>query len=188
MIRAVVELVALVLQLILAILHTRDALSSRLKDGKELTVCKAADKEENDDKADQPEGGTEEKKPRCRRCCRLHSLRQCCCRCKKKRTVRLPSLRAVIIMVPHLAMLAAVVQRLVPQGVDASVGSCDSHISLLVLANFSGWLRIAEYLLRRTLVYKPKDLNRDWSPRFSALRDKYSWIRAKTAYRRRCCR
>jgi len=30
-------------------------------------------------------------------------------------------------------------------------------------------------------VYKPKYLNRDWSPRFSALRDKNSWIRAKTA-------
>ena len=28
------------------------------------------------------------------------------------------------------------------------------------------------YLLRRILVYKPKDLNRDWSPRFSTLRDK----------------
>jgi hypothetical protein len=34
----------------------------------------------------------------------------------------------------------------------------------------------AEYLLRPTLVYKPKDLNRDWSPRFSALRDKNGWI------------
>jgi hypothetical protein len=32
------------------------------------------------------------------------------------------------------------------------------------------------YLLRRILVYKPKDLNRDWSPRFSTLRDKNSWI------------
>jgi hypothetical protein len=31
-------------------------------------------------------------------------------------------------------------------------------------------------------VYKPKDLlNRDWSPRFSTLRDKNGWIRAKTA-------
>ena len=37
------------------------------------------------------------------------------------------------------------------------------------------------YLLRRILVYKPKDLNRDWSPRFSTLRDKNGWIRAKTA-------
>ena len=37
------------------------------------------------------------------------------------------------------------------------------------------------YLLRPTLVYKPKDLNRDWSPRFSTLRDKNGWIRAKTA-------
>ena len=34
-----------------------------------------------------------------------------------------------------------------------------------------GW-----YLLRDTLVYKPKDLNRDWSPRFSKLRDKNGWI------------
>jgi hypothetical protein len=30
-------------------------------------------------------------------------------------------------------------------------------------------------------MYKPKDLNRDWSPRFSTLRDKNGWIRAKTA-------
>ena len=37
------------------------------------------------------------------------------------------------------------------------------------------------YLLRSTLVYKPKDLNRDWSPRFSTLRDKNGWIRAKLA-------
>jgi hypothetical protein len=28
------------------------------------------------------------------------------------------------------------------------------------------------YLLRATLMYKPNDLNRDWSPRFSTLRDK----------------
>ena len=32
------------------------------------------------------------------------------------------------------------------------------------------------YLLRPTLVYKPKFLNRDWSPRFSTLRDKNGWI------------
>ena len=29
-----------------------------------------------------------------------------------------------------------------------------------------------QYLLRPILVYRPKDLNRDWSPRFSTLRDK----------------
>ena len=28
------------------------------------------------------------------------------------------------------------------------------------------------YLLRPILVYRPKNLNRDWSPRFSTLRDK----------------
>ena len=28
-----------------------------------------------------------------------------------------------------------------------------------------------KYLLRGILVYKPKDSNRDWSPRFSTLRD-----------------
>jgi hypothetical protein len=38
-----------------------------------------------------------------------------------------------------------------------------------------------QYLLRRILVYQPKDLNRDWSPRFSTLRDKNGWIRAQTA-------
>jgi hypothetical protein len=32
------------------------------------------------------------------------------------------------------------------------------------------------YLLRRILLYKPKDLNHDWSPRFSTLWDKNSWI------------
>jgi hypothetical protein len=37
------------------------------------------------------------------------------------------------------------------------------------------------YLLRGILTYKPTDLNRDWSPRFSTLRDKNGWIRAKTA-------
>ena len=31
---------------------------------------------------------------------------------------------------------------------------------------------LRKYLLRRIFVYKPKDLNRDWSPCFSALRDK----------------
>jgi hypothetical protein len=36
-------------------------------------------------------------------------------------------------------------------------------------------------LLRRILVYQPTDLNRDWSPRFSTLRDKNGWIQAKTA-------
>jgi hypothetical protein len=30
-------------------------------------------------------------------------------------------------------------------------------------------------------MYKPKDLNWDWSPRFSTLRDKNGWIRTKTA-------
>ena len=35
---------------------------------------------------------------------------------------------------------------------------------------------LAVYLLRRILVYKPKDLNRDGSPRFSTLRDKNGWI------------
>jgi hypothetical protein len=30
-------------------------------------------------------------------------------------------------------------------------------------------------------VYQPTDLNRDWSPRFSTLRDKNAWIGAKTA-------
>jgi hypothetical protein len=30
-------------------------------------------------------------------------------------------------------------------------------------------------------VYKPEDSNRDWSPRFSTLRDKNGWVRAKTA-------
>jgi hypothetical protein len=33
----------------------------------------------------------------------------------------------------------------------------------------------AKYLLRVTLMYKPKDLNRDWSPRFSTLRDT-NWL------------
>ena len=32
---------------------------------------------------------------------------------------------------------------------------------------------LGAYLLRPTLVYKPKDLNRDWSPRFSTLREGY---------------
>jgi hypothetical protein len=38
-----------------------------------------------------------------------------------------------------------------------------------------------KYLLRPILTYKPADLNRDWSPRFSTLRDKNGWFRAKTA-------
>ena len=37
------------------------------------------------------------------------------------------------------------------------------------------------YLLRAILMYKPKDLNREWSPRFSTLRDKNGWVRAITA-------
>ena len=37
------------------------------------------------------------------------------------------------------------------------------------------------YLLRPTLVYKPMDFNPDWSSRFSMLRDKNGWNRAKTA-------
>ena len=37
------------------------------------------------------------------------------------------------------------------------------------------------YLLRATWMYQPKDLNRDWSPRFSTLWGKNGWIRAKTA-------
>eukprot|EP01046_Picozoa_sp_COSAG06_P037107 COSAG06_NODE_4156_length_4514_cov_196.806795_2_plen_102_part_00 len=32
--------------------------------------------------------------------------------------------------------------------------------------------RLSRYLLRQILVHKPKDLNRDWSPRFSTLCDK----------------
>ena len=35
------------------------------------------------------------------------------------------------------------------------------------------------YLLRRILVYQPKDLNRDWSPRFSTLRDKTAGFEPK---------
>ena len=42
--------------------------------------------------------------------------------------------------------------------------------------------KVFVYLLRPILVYQPKDLNRDWSPRFSTLRDiKKGWIGAKTA-------
>ena len=37
------------------------------------------------------------------------------------------------------------------------------------------------YLLRGTLVYKPKDSNRDWSPCFATNRDKNGRIRTKTA-------
>jgi hypothetical protein len=41
--------------------------------------------------------------------------------------------------------------------------------------------KVFVYLLRPILVYQPKDLNRDWSPRFSTLRDQNGRIRAKTA-------
>ena len=37
------------------------------------------------------------------------------------------------------------------------------------------------YLLRSILVYQPKDLNRDWSPCCSMLRNKNGWVRAKPA-------
>ena len=37
-------------------------------------------------------------------------------------------------------------------------------------------LSVKLYLLRRILVYQPKDLNQDWSPRFSTLWDKNGWI------------
>eukprot|EP01046_Picozoa_sp_COSAG06_P021484 COSAG06_NODE_1618_length_8914_cov_10.299830_6_plen_78_part_00 len=37
------------------------------------------------------------------------------------------------------------------------------------------------YLLRDMLVYKPKDLNWDWSPHFSTLWDQNGWIGTKTA-------
>ena len=43
----------------------------------------------------------------------------------------------------------------------------------------SGVGTILWYLLQPTLVYKPRDLNRDWSPRFSTLWDKNGWILAK---------
>jgi len=39
-----------------------------------------------------------------------------------------------------------------------------------------GYCGVFMCLLRPTLVYQPKDLNRDWSPRFSTLRDKNGWI------------
>ena len=38
---------------------------------------------------------------------------------------------------------------------------------------------VCMYLLRRILVYWPKDLNRDWSPRFSTLRDKTAGFEPK---------
>ena len=44
-----------------------------------------------------------------------------------------------------------------------------------------GCLRGHLYLLRPILMYKPKDLDQDWSPRFSTLRDKNGWIRPETA-------
>jgi hypothetical protein len=45
----------------------------------------------------------------------------------------------------------------------------------------SGRSPLTWYLLRVTLMYKPKDLHQDWSPRFPTLRDKNGWIRAKPA-------
>ena len=42
-------------------------------------------------------------------------------------------------------------------------------------------LAFSQYLLQRTLVYQPKNLNRDWSPRFSMLRDKTAGFVPKTA-------
>jgi hypothetical protein len=53
---------------------------------------------------------------------------------------------------------------------------CENYIPQNTI-EFEGFM----CLLRSTLVYKPKDLNRDWWPRFSTLRDKNGWSRAKTA-------
>ena len=57
----------------------------------------------------------------------------------------------------------------------------DGEYSQALFTNTHAAMAEDMYLLRPILVYKPKDLNRDWSPRFSTLRDKNGWIRAKTA-------
>jgi hypothetical protein len=49
-------------------------------------------------------------------------------------------------------------------------------VTMLGLTARPSGAALTRYLLRPILMYKPKDLNRDWSPRFSTLRDKNGWI------------
>jgi hypothetical protein len=104
----------------------------------------------------------------------------------------------------HLQGLIAQSERAVSTGSAGSVAASTSNSSSSSSSSGSGRGKVAEaraaldavreatwgfayysdklkrnmrpYLLRPTLVYKPKDLNRDWSPRFSTLRDKNGWI------------
>jgi hypothetical protein len=57
------------------------------------------------------------------------------------------------------------------KGPDESFAIWKTILRLVAAGRSVGETR-REYLLRRMLVHKPKDLNRDWSPRFSTLRDK----------------
>ena len=54
-------------------------------------------------------------------------------------------------------------------GACTGAGACKCWL-VLEGASCSNPIPHASYLLRPMLVYQPKDLNRDWSPRFSALR------------------
>ena len=51
----------------------------------------------------------------------------------------------------------------------------------LIQASAESEYMIATCSAPHQLMYKPKDLNRDWSRRFSTLRDENGWVRPKTA-------
>ena len=108
--RKVLEPTTLALQVLVLVVHARDAYQARKKSGKQVTAVPA-------------------------RCC-------CCRKGDKKKAVRcrLPTLSGVLALLPHVAMAWAVALRLSGAS-ERHEGQCGLQLSLVVGADFLGWLR-----------------------------------------------
>lgn len=64
----------------------------------------------------------------------------------KKRVVLVPTLHSILHLLPHAAVAVAVCQRH-SREVEVDKVVCEMHVSLIVSANFLGWVRLTEYLM-----------------------------------------
>ena len=69
-----------------------------------------------------------------------------CTRVKKKKQIRLPTLGGIAMLVPHIAVVWALVLRLTGAS-ERDEAQCTWQVSLLVGADLVGWLRLAEYIM-----------------------------------------
>jgi hypothetical protein len=118
--RRVLEIAALAFQVVVCLVHGRDAVRLRAKSGRQVGYCFI-----------------------CGMCMKDKEK-------QKKRKLRLPTLGGVLMMLPHVTVLWAVVLRVGGASHAhgrISDDQCSLQVSLLVAGNFIGWLRLAEYIM-----------------------------------------